>query len=134
MCCSNGLSLERVHHRQQLQHVGRVRALRLGLLAGLEGDGMERASVVGLLEEPGADTMTASSETSASRSVGRAAVPGTTSAAPAPTSARRFERVEALPLRPPPRVQLEVSYLTRGLQGAVRGAAMAEKRKTNLLQ
>ena len=43
--------LEGVYYRQELQHVGRVRALGLGQLARLEGYRMELARIVGLIED-----------------------------------------------------------------------------------
>mmetsp|Transcript_41212 Transcript_41212/g.86035 ORF Transcript_41212/g.86035 Transcript_41212/m.86035 type:complete len:359 (+) Transcript_41212:543-1619(+) len=43
--------LQGMDHRQQLQEVGGVQTLRLGKLARLEGDGVERAGVVGLLQD-----------------------------------------------------------------------------------
>ena len=67
------------------EQVGRVvRALRLGQLAELEGDGMECASVAVLLQDTGRMTDTASFKAPVSVA---SAVPGPTPAAPAPTSA-----------------------------------------------
>ena len=43
--------LERVHHGEKLQQMGRVRPFRRGQLARFEGHRMELAGVVGLLKD-----------------------------------------------------------------------------------